>query len=80
MKVYKRGGTWWFRFVLNGELIRESTKQNNKRIAELRWRARRKWPKEKWNPRPPEQSRYLSEAATIGHDVERFAPDRRKYR
>ena len=34
MAVYKRGQTWWYRFVWNGELIRESTKQSNKRIAE----------------------------------------------
>jgi integrase len=34
MAVYKRGGTWWFKFVWNGEPIRESTKQGNKRVAE----------------------------------------------
>lgn len=34
MAVYKRGETYWFRFVWNGELIRESTKQSNKRVAE----------------------------------------------
>lgn len=34
MAVYKRGGIWWYRFVWNGEPIRESTKQGNKRIAE----------------------------------------------
>jgi integrase len=32
--VYKRGKTWWFKFVWKGELIRESTKQTNKRTAE----------------------------------------------
>jgi hypothetical protein len=31
MAVYKRGKIWWYR---NGESIRESTKQSNKRIAE----------------------------------------------
>lgn len=35
MAVYKRGGkVWWFKFVWNGETIRESTKTGNKRIAE----------------------------------------------
>jgi integrase len=41
MAVYKRGGTWWFKFVWNGEQIRESTKQRNKRIAEQIEAARR---------------------------------------
>ena len=34
MAVYKRGCVWWYRFVWNGESIRESTKQSNKRTAE----------------------------------------------
>jgi integrase len=34
MAVYKRGKVWWYKFHWNGELIRESTKQANKRIAE----------------------------------------------
>ena len=34
MAVYKRGRVWWYRFVWNGESIRESTKQANKRIAQ----------------------------------------------
>jgi len=34
MAVYKRGGTYWFRFVWNGETIRESAKTGNKRTAE----------------------------------------------
>lgn len=34
MAVYKRGRVWWYRFVWNGESIRESTKQTNKRVAE----------------------------------------------
>ena len=32
--VYKRGRIWWYKFAWNGESIRESTKQTNKRIAE----------------------------------------------
>ena len=34
MAVYKRGKIWWYKFNWNGEPIRESTKQANKRIAE----------------------------------------------
>jgi integrase len=34
MAVYKRGKKWWYKFVWNGEHIRESTKQSNKRAAE----------------------------------------------
>jgi len=34
MAVYKRGDVWWFKFSWKGELIRESTKQGNKRVAE----------------------------------------------
>jgi integrase len=34
MSLYKRGDVWWYKFVWRGELIRESTKQSNKRVAE----------------------------------------------
>lgn len=34
MALYKRGGVWWFEFVFNGERIRASTKQGNRRTAE----------------------------------------------
>ncbi|HUQ93749.1 MAG TPA: tyrosine-type recombinase/integrase [Bryobacteraceae bacterium] len=34
MAVYKRGKVWWYKFTWNGELIRESTKHTNKRVAE----------------------------------------------
>jgi integrase len=34
MAVYKRGKIWWYKFNWNGEPIRESTKQTNKRTAE----------------------------------------------
>jgi integrase len=34
MAVYKRGRIWWYKFTWNGEPIRESTKQSNKRNAE----------------------------------------------
>src|SRR5271169_1756746 len=36
MAVYKQSKSkyWWYKFFWNGELIRESTKQTNKRVAE----------------------------------------------
>ena len=34
MAVYKRGGMWWYKFKFDGESVRESTKQTNKRVAE----------------------------------------------
>src|SRR5580658_3068498 len=34
MAVYKRGKVWWYKFTWNGEAIRESSKQTNKRVAE----------------------------------------------
>lgn len=34
MSLYKRGDVWWYKFTWRGELIRESTKQSNKRVAE----------------------------------------------
>jgi integrase len=36
MAVYKQkdSNNWWFKFTWNGKLIRESTKQSNKRVAE----------------------------------------------
>ncbi len=34
MGLYKRGDIYWYRFVWNGELIRESTRQTNKRVAQ----------------------------------------------
>jgi integrase len=34
MAVYRRGKVWWYKFNWNGEPIRHSTKQSNKRVAE----------------------------------------------
>ena len=43
MGVYKqpKSKNWWFKFTWNGEQIRESTKQTNKRVAEQMEAARR---------------------------------------
>ena len=34
MAVYRRGKVWWYKFSYRGEMIRESTRQRNKRVAE----------------------------------------------
>ena len=43
MAVYKQkdSANWWFKFTWNGKLIRESTKQDNKRVAEQMEAARK---------------------------------------
>lgn len=41
MAVYRRGKIWWYKFNWNGETVRESTKQSNKRVAEQMEAAKR---------------------------------------
>jgi hypothetical protein len=43
MSVYKQNKSrhWWYKFKWRGELIRESTKQTNKRVAEQMEAARK---------------------------------------
>src|SRR5580765_8319569 len=33
MSIYKRGEIYWYRFMWNGRLVRESTKQGNDKVA-----------------------------------------------
>src|SRR5215831_12905742 len=33
MSIYKRGNVYWYKFMWNGELIRESTKQGSDKVA-----------------------------------------------
>jgi integrase len=33
MSIYKRGGVYWYRFMWKGQLVRESTKQGNDKVA-----------------------------------------------
>jgi hypothetical protein len=40
--VYKRGETYWFKFLFQGQLIRESAKTNSKTVAREAERARRR--------------------------------------
>jgi len=42
MGVYKRGQTYWFKFLFQGQLIRESAKTNSKTVAREAERARRR--------------------------------------
>ncbi len=42
MSVYKRGGVYWYKFLFQGQLIRESAKTNSKTIAREAERARRR--------------------------------------
>jgi integrase len=41
MGVYKRGQTYWYKFLFQGQLIRESAKTNSKTVAREAERARR---------------------------------------
>jgi hypothetical protein len=42
MSVYKRGGTYWFKFLFQGQVIRESAKTDSKTVAREAERARRR--------------------------------------
>ena len=33
MAIYKRGNTYWYKFMWQGKLVRESTKQGNDKVA-----------------------------------------------
>ena len=33
MAIYKRGKVYWYKFMWQGEVIRESTKQGNDKVA-----------------------------------------------
>jgi hypothetical protein len=40
--VYRRGGVYWYKFLFQGQLIRESAKTNSKTVAREAERARRR--------------------------------------
>ncbi len=42
MSTFKRGKTWWFKFTINGQLVRESAHTDSKSIARDAERARRR--------------------------------------
>ncbi len=33
MSIYKRGDVYWYKFMWNGQMVRESTKQGNDKVA-----------------------------------------------
>jgi hypothetical protein len=33
MSIFKRGNVYWYKFMWNGELVRESTRQTNQNTA-----------------------------------------------
>ena len=33
MSIYKRGNVYWYKFMWNGEMVRESTRQPNQNTA-----------------------------------------------
>jgi hypothetical protein len=33
MSIYKRGGVYWYKFMWQKKLVRESTKQGNDKVA-----------------------------------------------
>jgi len=33
MSIYKRGDMYWYKFMWHGDLVRESTKQGNDKVA-----------------------------------------------
>ena len=41
MAVYKRGGTWWYKFIFAGKIVRESAKTSRKTVAQEGERNRR---------------------------------------
>lgn len=49
MSVYKRGGTWWYKFRFAGQMIRESSKSESKTVAREAERVRRRQLEEGFN-------------------------------
>jgi len=49
MAVYKRGGTWWYKFKFEGQVIRESAKTCSKTVAREAEKARRRKLEEGFN-------------------------------
>ena len=41
MRVYKRGRVYWYKFLFQGQLIRDSAKTNSKTVAKQAERGRR---------------------------------------
>ena len=66
MSVYKRGDVWWYKFTINGQLIRESVKSNSKTVAKGAELARRRELEQAYNHIPKrERVPLFSNAADI---------------
>lgn len=53
MSVYRRGSVWWYKFVLDGKVIRESSKSHSKTVAKEAERIRRRQIEESYNQIKP---------------------------
>ena len=48
MSIYKRGEVYWYKFMWQGKLVRESTKQGNDKVArQMERRTAHRWQREK---------------------------------
>jgi len=66
MSVFRRGKTWWYKFTINGQLIRESAKTNSKTMAKGAELARRREVEQAYNHVPKrERVPLLSNAADV---------------
>ena len=52
MSVFRRGKTWWYKFTIGGQLIRESAKTNSKSVAKGAELARRRELEQAYNHIP----------------------------
>ncbi len=57
MSLYKRGDVWWYKFVFNGQVIRESAKTNSKTVAAEAERVRRREIEQSYNHIPKARAR-----------------------
>jgi len=58
MSVFRRGNTWWYKFTINGQTIRESAKSNSKTVAKGPELARRRELEQAYNHIPPNESEF----------------------
>ena len=52
MSVFRRGKTWWYKFTISGQLIRESAKTNSKTVAKGAELVRRRESEQAYNRIP----------------------------
>ena len=49
MGLFKRGNVWWYKFLFNGQLVRESSKSRSKTVSKESERTRRREMEERFN-------------------------------